>query len=132
MDALVVAIIALGVTSSLAVVVAGLSIFFYARSSRELRDTRLRETVVERVVELATMPEQLAPALEAVKPLPDPVPVVSKKQAHINGEERNFMVASHLDPDDPEDVDIYVSMRAMNLNPLDPSDVAYYNELGEH
>ena len=40
---------------------------------------------------------------------------------------RKAMVESRLNPDDPEDVSLYIAMLESGLDPTHPDDVAYWN-----
>tara|TARA_R100000008_G_scaffold82249_1_gene66339 strand:+ start:3689 stop:4105 length:417 start_codon:yes stop_codon:yes gene_type:complete len=133
LDAAALSVAVSGAVAFIASVSAVICVFVLARSARERRTDFLRAIVIERQAQLATNAYEL-PAREALSPDSELVdegqrhePLATQVQSYQSTEMRKAMVESRLNPDDPEDVSLYIAMLESGLDPTHPDDVAYWN-----
>tara|TARA_R100000008_G_scaffold85229_1_gene74648 strand:+ start:2310 stop:2702 length:393 start_codon:yes stop_codon:yes gene_type:complete len=120
------AIIVLGTVASLAMVVASISVFALARSARERRDDIFRAAVLERQMEMSTTAAELGAVVKMAQEDP-PAKKLGKKESARQMELDQNIRRAMLDPQDPEDVQLYNTMMGMGLDPANPQDVIYWN-----
>lgn len=127
------AVVCLTVVSIMAMGATIYAVRTLARSSRERREDFIRALVAERKAELAGSAAELAAATwaETVHPIQQEEETPAPEHRGVEARRKRRMVESFMDPNDPEEVELFDSMVDMGFDPSDPEDREYWNRVTE-